>query len=169
MWLLMLLLVRVDGAPSTAASSSASTTWRGIRHLAHFLRPPLPALDQLLTLLGAPGSSALELGCGEGTALIELQSRYPAARYLCINQRKGDCARLKNEARQRGAQSNSTRQHLEFACGKSHTSRRMVWLRTVGEQHSIPAGARLPLLNFGDVSRRMPLASASFDFIYSQV
>jgi len=53
------------------------STSRGLSSLAdHVGVSPVPLFDRVLR-----GGAALEIGCGEGRALLELQQRHPATRY----------------------------------------------------------------------------------------
>ena len=57
------------------------STSRGLSSLAdHVGVSPVPLFDRVLR-----GGAALEIGCGEGRALLELQQRHPATRCVCLN------------------------------------------------------------------------------------
>jgi SAM-dependent methyltransferase len=85
----------------------------------------------------------LELGCGYGTALLELAARYGSRVELHgINRdaHDGDRAVLERNATERGLVTEGSRQSFAW-----------------------------PALHFGDVARGLPLADASIDLAYSQV
>ena len=65
--------------------NSTTVKWRGLRHLGNFLQHPLPSLEHLIAPLDSDQRAALELGCGEGHALLELQLRFPRAQCYCLN------------------------------------------------------------------------------------
>jgi SAM-dependent methyltransferase len=85
----------------------------------------------------------LELGCGYGTALLELRARYGRRVELHgMNRQHGDGNPeiLLRNARERGLDAED------------------------------PAGAvELPRIAYGDAARGLPFADASFDIVYSQV
>ena len=73
--------------------NNTTVTWRGLRHLGHFLQHPLPSLEHLLAPLDSDHRAVLELGCGEGRALLDLQLRYPRAQCYCLNSKARNCKR----------------------------------------------------------------------------
>ena len=153
-----LLTVVAAHAPTGGIYKGTAATWRGLRHLGNFLQQPLPSLEQLLAPLDSDQQAALELGCGEGRALLELQSRFPRAQCHCLSSKMWDCMRR-----------DSSRSHHQFACATSNmTGKSMEWLRQVATNYGIPMESRLPMMNFGDFGQRMPFAEESLDFIYSQ-
>ena len=153
-----LLTAVATRAPTGGIYKGTAATWRSLPHLGHFLQPPLPSLEQLLQRLDSDQRAALELGCGEGRALLELQSRFPRAKCHCLSSKMWDCMRR-----------DSSRSHHEFACATSNmTGKSMEWLRQVATNYGIPMESQLPMINFGDFGKRMPFADQSLDFIYSQ-
>ena len=64
------------------AYRSGISTSRGLDALSdHLGASPVRFFDALLS----PSSAALEIGCGEGRVLLELQLRHPASRCVCLN------------------------------------------------------------------------------------
>ena len=77
------LLVLCNACRCTLA---ANATGRGVDELATLFVPPLPSLASMFSVaLQRTGATALELGCGEGNALLQLQLRYRNTRGTCIN------------------------------------------------------------------------------------
>ena len=131
--------------------NSTTVKWRGLRHLGRFLQHPLPLLEQLLAPLDSDQRAALELGCGEGHALFELQLRFPRAQCYCLNPKAWNCQRQ-----------DSSRLHHEAACATFGTS--TVWLKQEATRYGIPP----PIMRFDDLGDQIPFADESLDFIYSQ-
>ena len=131
-------------ADAAGVYQGTAATWSSLRHLGHFLRPPLPTLEQLLTPLDTEQHAALEIGCGEGHALLELQSRFPRAQCHCLSSKTWDCKRR-----------NGSHAHHQFAC-------------TASTNDGILLDDQLPMMYFGNFGQPMPFANESLDFIYSQ-
>lgn len=81
----------------------------------------------------------LELGCGYGTALLELAARY------------GDGVELHGMNRE------------------PHDGDRATLARNAAERGLAVDESRFPTLHYGDVARGLPFADATFDVVYSQV
>ena len=137
-----------------------NATGRGILELSALILPPLPPLQQMLaSALVHKNAAALELGCGEGNALLELQSQYNRTRGTCINslQYGVECAR---------------RDPKRCAGGVSAGNDSTLALRTAALQLGLPAETHLPRIVYGDFTRHRlfedPTDVATFDVIYSQ-
>ena len=71
---------------ATLALPVMNGTGRSLAHLSSYLMTPLLSLDTLLEQqLQKPRAAALEIDCGEGRALMELQARYPRAALSCLS------------------------------------------------------------------------------------
>ena len=148
-----MLLAAVTAAGGVYNSTTA--TWRGLRHLGHFLQHPLPSLEHLLAPLHSDQRAVLELGCGEGHALLELQLRFPRAQCYCLNPEAWNCQRQ-----------DSSPLHHEAACATFGKS--TAWLQQEAAHYGTPLGTKLPIARFDDLGQQMPFADESLDFIYSQ-
>ena len=98
--------------------------------------------EPIRAALGRRGRArVLELGCGYGTALLE------------IGQRFGDAVELHGW-------------NLRREDGDEETLRRNARERGLGGD---PAGSRLPALHFGDIAAGLHFPDDTFDLVYSQV
>ena len=149
------LLVLCNACRCTLA---ANATGRGVDELATLFVPPLPSLASMFSVaLQRTGATALELGCGEGNALLQLQLRYRNTRGTCIN----SIAYGKSCVR-----SNSGRCASGVVTGDIPQG----GLRLAATQMGLPDGEPLPTIIYGDYTQQRLLddPSMSFDVVYSQ-
>ena len=149
------LLVLCNACRCTLA---ANATGRGVDELATLFVPPLPSLASMFSVaLQRTGATALELGCGEGNALLQLQLRYRNTRGTCIN----SIAYGKSCVR-----SNSGRCASGVVTGDNPQG----GLRLAATQMGLPDGEPLPTIIYGDYTQQRLLddPSMSFDVVYSQ-
>ena len=125
------------------------STSRGLSSLAdHVGVSPVPLFDRVLR-----GGAALEIGCGEGRALLELQQRHPATRCVCLNYAgwKGGWG--------------------QGVGGGAQASADAATLRGMGAHYglSLAADARLPDVRYGDWHNLTGFDDDSaYSLVYSQ-
>jgi SAM-dependent methyltransferase len=104
-----------------------------------------------------PGFTALELGCGEGRALLELQVRFPDAKLMCLNK----------EGYGQGAQ-----EHGGSFVGGANRNGSVETLLHVAKYYGIdwhPDTHNTPQVIFLDATaKHVPIASDSVDIIFSR-
>lgn len=114
---------------------------RGLQELDRLVGGVTAEIDRLL--VEREPVRILELGCGYGTALLELGERYGARVEL----------HGLNRAREDGDVDILMRNAAERGLVASHG----------------PSAGRFPALHYGDVARGLPFPDGAFDLVYSQV
>mmetsp|Transcript_40805 Transcript_40805/g.104431 ORF Transcript_40805/g.104431 Transcript_40805/m.104431 type:complete len:322 (-) Transcript_40805:99-1064(-) len=156
-WLLpaMLLLAclgTAQGRASAKAAEAYSTKWNINRPLNFTLSLFQHAqFERYLTDAASskPALRILEIGCGEGRTLLELQQRFPKAELHCFNH--------PTYGRERGFGGANIGDSLEL-------------MKPVAQRWGIPLpqGSRLPAVKFGDAFMgEWPWADGFFDVIFS--
>lgn len=150
-----------------AAPALGRFTGRTLWLLTRLLSEPLPTFDLLVneTLQPRPRAShraaALELGCGDGPALLTLQRRFPEASMACLNSQRY-AASCRKMARRglcgRGAGSGNGSRAALIATGVLQGMSR-------SRLASLP---RLPQVTYGEYQQGLPYPPRSFDLVFSQ-
>lgn len=138
-----------------AAYKEGMSTSRGLGAFADHVGAPLPAPTQIFDAAlrnGGADAAALEIGCGEGRASVELQLRHPSSRCFCLNY-----------AAWKAGWGNGVGGGAQ-AAADAETLRGMASHYGIG----VPPGARLPTVMYGDWHNLTALASASYALIFSQ-
>ena len=164
-----------DAQPTAERHISGSFTNRGLNNYAAHVQHGLPLEDLLTMALGAQsergqGKTALEIGCGEAHALLDLQQMYPAMATHCQN--SAGYAAWCRGFDPTGVNPNRTK------CGNGPTQQppggqnisTATWKATAASFNistELPRWPHVTFAHFGG-TRSLPFPSSQFHFIMSQ-
>lgn len=164
-----------DAQPAAERHISGSFTNRGLNNYAAHVQHGLPLEDLLTMALGAQsergqGKTALEIGCGEAHALLDLQQMYPAMATHCQN--SAGYAAWCRGFDPTGVNPNRTK------CGNGPTQQppggqnisTATWKTTAASFNistELPRWPHVTFSHFGG-TRSLPFPSSQFHFIMSQ-